>query len=307
MRNTLYIIIALLVSTAAYSQQLPETTPIQDLQHVWNPAFLAPGTEMEVSAFYRKKWVGFDNAPNTAFVTIQYPFVDQNMSAGASIISDKTGPVSKLGLQLSYAYKLKEIFKRDDQISLGVQGYLYQYKFNPNGEVTTSPDDILLMNNASQTRFNPSMGFGFAYRSYDEEFDGENIFYFGGSVMQFLESELALSSATAPRERHYFMNVGGKFFSYDYYIEPSVQVNYVNPEIIDIVLGAKFEMEETFWAGLNYSSINDLSINGGVILNDVGDRYSYLKIGAIAGINVGDVFSAGPGFEFYVGYVFDVD
>jgi len=306
MRNIIYIIIGLLSSVAAIGQQLPETTPIQDIHHVWNPAFLAPGTDMEVSAFYRKKWVGFDNAPNTAFVTVQYPFVDQNMSAGGSIISDKAGPVSKLGLQLSYAYKLKEIFKNDDQFTLGLQGYFYQYKFNPNGEISTSPDDPLLAN-SSQSKFNPSMGFGFAYRSYVEEFDGENIFYVGGSVMQYLQSELTLTTASAPRERHFFVNVGGKFFNYDYYIEPSVQLNYVNPEIIDIVLGAKFEMEETFWAGLNYSSINDLSINGGVILNEVGDKYSYLKIGAIAGINVGDIFSAGPGFEFYVAYVFDVD
>ena len=136
-------------SVTVYCQQLPETTPIQDIQHVWNPAFLAPGTEMEISGFYRKKWVGFDNAPNTAFVTIQYPFVDQNMSAGASIISDNTGPVSRLGLQLSYAYKLKEIFKRDDQISLGIQGYFYQYKFDPSDEVVSSPDDALLRDNTS--------------------------------------------------------------------------------------------------------------------------------------------------------------
>jgi len=306
MRKIIFFIVSLCISGTCVAQQLPETTPIQDIHHVWNPAFLTSTTEMEISAFYRKKWVGFDNAPNTAFITAQYPFVDMNMSAGASIISDRTGPVSKLGLQLSYAYKLKEIFKRDDVVSLGLQGYFYQYKFDPSKEVAFSIDDPLLQT-GSQTAFNPSVGFGFAYQSYVEEFDGENIFYAGASIMQFLQSDLVLTSGSAPRARHYFMNVGGKFFSYNYYIEPSFQVNYSNPEIIDIILGAKFEMEETFWAGVNYSSISDLSINGGVILNDVGNRYSYLKIGAIAGINSGSTFSAGPGFEFYVGYVFDVD
>mgnify|MGYP000267868747 CR=1 FL=1 len=306
MRKLIFFIVSLCISGTCVAQQLPETTPVQDIHHVWNPAFLTSTTEMEISAFYRKKWVGFDNAPNTAFITAQYPFVDMNMSAGASIISDRTGPVSKLGLQLSYAYKLKEIFKRDDVVSLGLQGYFYQYKFDPSKEVAFSVDDPLLQA-GSQTAFNPSVGFGFAYQSYVEEFDGENIFYAGASMMQFLQSDLVLTSGSAPRARHYFMNVGGKFFSYNYYIEPSFQVNYVDPEIIDIILGAKFEMEETFWAGINYSSISDLSINGGVILNDVGNRYSYLKIGAIAGINSGQTFSAGPGFEFYVGYVFDVD
>lgn len=306
MRNILFAFISLCFTSICYGQQLPETSVIQDVQHIWNPAFLASGEQAEISAYYRKKWVGFDNAPNTAFVTIQYPFEDLNMSAGASIISDRTGPVTKLGLQLSYAYHLNQIFKKDDQFTVGIQGFFHQFRFDPTKEVASTPGDPLLAG-GNQTKFNPSVGFGFAYKTYTEDYDGENIFYFGASVMQFLESDLVLSSGTAPRERHYFGNIGGKFFGYDYYIEPTVQLNYVNPEIIDMVLGLKYELEETFWAGINYSSINDLSINGGVILNEVGGRYSYLKIGAIAGINIGDTFNAGPGFEFYAAYVFDVD
>ena len=95
--------------------------------------------------------------------------------------------------------------------------------------------------------------------------------------------------------------------NYDFYLEPSVQVNYVNPEIINIILGMKYEMEETFWAGINYSSTNDFNFYGGVILNDVGNRYSSLRLGVLAGFNAGPIFQAGPGFEFYVGYRFDVD
>ncbi len=296
----------MLCSWSIFGQQIPHTTPLQELQHLWNPAFTAPGTNLEATGYFRKQWVGFDNAPSTAFASLQYPFVDMNMSTGAIIISDKTGPVSKLGLQLNYSYKLREIFKDDDHLAFGINGYFYQYRFNPKDELVNQQNDPLL-NGSTQSKFNPSLGFGFAYFSYTEEFRRENIFYIGASTLQILPSELALESGSAPRERHYFFNVGTKFFNYDYYIEPSVQVNYVNPELINILLGVKYEMEETFWAGLNYSSTNDINLFGGVILNEVGGRYSSLRLGFLAGFNAGPVFSAGPGFEFYIGYRFDMD
>lgn len=306
MKKLLYCILFLLVCQMAYSQQIPLTSPLQELQHVWNPAFTAPGTDLEVTGYYRKQWVGFDNAPNTALVSLQYPFVDMNMSAGGVIISDQTGPVKKLGLQVNYAYKLREVFKDDDHIALGINGYFYQYRFDPKNELVNQQNDPLL-NGTSQTKFNPSVGLGFAYFSNTEEFRREDIFYFGFSTLQILPSELALESGSAPRERHYFFNIGNKFFNYDYYLEPSVQINYVNPEIINILLGMKYEMEETFWAGINYSSANDINIFGGVILNEVGSRYSSLRLGVLAGFNAGPIFQAGPGFEFYAGYRFDVD
>lgn len=308
MRKLIYTFILFAVAFNIKAQQMGYTSPLQELQHIWNPAFTAYSTNLEFTGFYRKQWIGFNNAPNTAAATIQYPFVDMNMSAGVAIISDKTGPISKLGLQLSYAYKLKELFSRDDQLSLGINGFFHQYRFDPSEEILNQPDDVLVMQMMNaESKFVPSMGFGFAYFTSTKEYDGDNIFYIGASALQLLKSEVPLSTATAPRERHYFINVGSKFYGYETMIEPSVQINYLDPEIIDIVLGVKYELEETFWAGLNYSSLNELSINGGVILNDVGDKYSSLKIGVMANINAGAISSAGPGLEFYIAYRFDMD
>lgn len=306
MKKILYSLIFIGFLTNVNAQQLPFTTPIQDMHHFWNPAFTAPGTDLIYSGFFRKQWVGFDNAPNTAFASIQYPFVDMNMSAGAAIVSDKTGPVSKLGLQLNYAYKLRELLKDDDHLSLGVSGYFYQYRFDPTNEVANQTIDPLLQGQ-TQTKFNPSLGIGFAYFSSTEEFARENIFYFGFSTMQFLSGKLLLESGDAERQRHYFANMGLKFFSYDSYLEPSLQVNFVKPELIDIVVGMKYEMEETFWAGLNYSTVNDLSFSGGVIMQDVGGRYTSLRLGILAAINAGQLLQAGPSLEFFAAYRFDID
>lgn len=304
MKKLLFVGLVWVCTTSLYGQQLPYSSPLQELHHIWNPAFTAPGTNMEVSAFYRKQWFGFDNAPNTAFASIQYPFVDYNMSVGGSIISDKTGPVSKFGLEMNYAYKLKEIFSDEDQFVLGINGYLFQYSFNPSSQKFNDPDDPILLG-GTQSGFNPSLGAGFAYFSATEEFDREDIFYFGLATLQSFSPELRLTEGSVNREQHIFANVGVKWMNYSYYLEPSFQLNYVNPELIDYILGVKYEMEETFWAGISYSSVNDYSIHGGIIMNDVGDRYSSLRIGALAGIN--GSLGTGPSFEFYIAYRSDKD
>ena len=306
MKNILYIFLGMIAVTSVRAQQMTLTSPIQDIQHIWNPAFTAPGTMMDMSVYYRRQWIGFDGAPSTGVASIQYPFVDMNMSAAAMIISDKTGPVSKTGLQFNYAYKLKELLGRDDQLSIGINTFLYQYKIDPTDLVTFIKDEPLITA-GRQTKFIPSFGAGFAYFSSTEEYEGDNIFYVGFSALQLTAQNVFLEEGNAKRERHFFVNMGTKIFGYNHYVEPSLQVNYVNPELIDYVLGAKFELEETFWAGLSYSSINDLSVNGGVILDDVGGRYTKLKLGAVASINSGAIMSAGASFEFFASYTMDLD
>ena len=228
-----------------------------------------------------------------------------NMSVGGMIISDWTGNVNKTGVQLNYAYKLRELLNRDDQLVLAINGYFHQYRFDGSRANTLVQDDPGASNR--QTKFLPSFGAGIAYFSSTEEFNGENQFYVGFSTLQLLASDVLIDFGNAKRERHYFVNMGTKLYGYDYFVEPSFQVNFVNPELIDYVIGARFELEETFWAGLTFSSLNDLAVNGGIILDDIGGRYTQLKIGALASMNAGAISNVGASFEFFAHYTLDLD
>lgn len=168
MKKLLLITFGLFVFSFSNAQQLPLTTPIQDLHHIWNPAFTAPGTKLDASIYFRKQWVGFEGSPTTAVGSIQYPFEDLNMSAGALIISDNTGPVSKTGLQLNYAYKLRELINRDDQLVFGINGYFHQFRLNSSSLVVQDTDD-LLTTTSTQTKFVPAFGVGIAYFSNTED------------------------------------------------------------------------------------------------------------------------------------------
>jgi len=306
MKKIIVLLVGLSFASYISAQQLPQLTPVGQLKHIWNPAFTAPDTKMDMSIFYRMQWAGFNGGPNTAVASIQYPFVDLNMSAGAQIISDRTGPTSKTGLQLNYAYKLRELINRDDQLSFGINGFFHQYGFNEEGLVIRDKVDNVLTN-GQQTKFIPAFGAGVAYFSGTEDYDGENIFYIGFSALQVLASDLLLDQGNAKRERHVFVNMGTKLFGHNYFLEPSIQVNYVQPEIINYLLGAKFELEETFWAGMAYSSVSDLALNGGVILDEIAGRYTELKIGVLASMNSGKISGAGPSFELFASYTLDVD
>ena len=291
---------------SGHSQQLTHTTVFQEIHHIWNPAFTAPGTELQFATFYRQQWAGFEGAPNTAVISAAYPFVDQNMSVGGALISDWTGNINKTGIQLNYAYKLKEIFSRDDQFVLALNGYFHQYRFDASQATTFVVDDPL-RGNSVQSQFLPSFGAGFAYFTGTEEYSNENIFYFGFSTLQLLSTDVLLESGNAERQVHYFANIGTKLFGYDYYIEPSFQLNYVDPLLIDYVIGAKFEKEEAFWGGVSFSSLNDFAINGGIILDDIGGRYTQLKLGVLASLNGGAISNTGASFEFFAAYTLDLD
>jgi len=306
MKSTILIILGFCLCCGLKAQQLTQTTPIQELQHIWNPAFTATGEIMDASVYFRRQWIGFDGSPTTAVASLQYPFSGMNMSAGALLMVDRTDAVRKTGIQLNYAYKLKELLSRDDQLSLGVMTYLHQYVLDPTGLVVVRQDDVQLATMRT-TKFVPSFGAGMAYLSNTEEYSGDNIFYFGFSALQLLQQNIFLDQGNAKRERHFFVNMGTKLFGYKNYIEPSFQVNYVNPQLINYVISAKFELEKSFWAGLSLSNINDISINGGVILDGVAGRYSSVRLGALATINGGDIMGAGTTFEFFANYTINVD
>lgn len=302
--NICFVIILTGYSFGLNGQQITQTSPFQELQHIWNPAFTAPDEALDYSLYYRKQWIGFEGAPNTAVASVEIPFTNLNMSAGGIVISDWTGQVNKTGVQLNYAYKIKNLINRDDQLSLALNGFFYQYRFDATTVETTVPDDPRV-STMRQSKFLPSFGAGLAYYSSTKEYDGENLFYVGISSMQLLATNILLTDGNAQRERHYYLNMGTKLFGYNHYIEPSFQINYVNPAIIYYLVGAKYEMRETFWMGLSYSNINNLAVDGGIILDNISGSQTRLKLGALASINGGSLMQTGASFEFYAAYTFD--
>jgi type IX secretion system PorP/SprF family membrane protein len=288
------------------AQQLANSSHFGASRVAWNPAFTATGTELVADAFFRMQWLGFSGAPVTGFTSLQYPLLDYNMSGGVLLQFDRTGPVSKVGGQLNYAYHLKRVLTREGQLSLGLSGSFHQYAFDGSNEIYNDANDVLILQGRTSTMY-PSLGLGMFYTTQSKMFD-KNAFFVGLAVNQLYSSEILISNADQVRQKHLHFNIGGRIVQYDSYIEPMLTANLVAPDIIDVLYSLKYEKEDTFWAGLGYSSTGMAAMQGGVILDRFGNRYAKLRLGALATYGLGSSLAkTGPGFELYIAYQFDMD
>ena len=296
-------VVLILIINKLGAQQIGNSSHLQETRVAWNPAVTAFDNFGVFDAFFRMQWLGFSGAPVTGFISAQYPILRQNMSVGGVLHFDQTGPVSKYGVQLNYAYKLKEILGRYDQVSFGISANFQQYVFNASGLVINEANDPLLQAQRHSAFF-PSAGLGIFYNSNQRAYRG-NSFFTGISISQGLTSQVLVNESNQRRERHFHFTAGGNIYGYNGFVQPSVTANMVSPDIIDILYSIKYEMKDSFWAGAGYASSGMMTVQGGVILNDFGSRNSALRLGVLANYGISSGLSRlGPGFEFYIGYIF---
>jgi type IX secretion system PorP/SprF family membrane protein len=159
MRN-LILLIFVFSSLISVAQQTPQTSFFTQSRANWNAAYTGMNEQISVNTFLRQQWLGFGlDAPRTLSLDFQYPFVDLNMAAGAAIHYDQTGPVSKRGINLNYAYQVKDLGLNEGQLSFGIMAGGHQYVFNPSDQVVTNDVDQFL-ESGTQTAFYPSVGGG---------------------------------------------------------------------------------------------------------------------------------------------------
>lgn len=311
--NLRYIKIALIscILSATYTssdaQQIAYTSMFDGTRSYWNPAASGLTPHIKTDLWFRQQWLGFGgNAPRTGFIGFQLPFVDMNMAASGMITFDQTGPVSKKGLQLNYNYQLRGVLSEDAKLSLGISAGFQQYAFSSSDVLFNDVNDQLLQGNNTSTLY-PTFGAGFYYMSSTEEYY-DNVFFLGGGYSQIYTTDVLINQYNQQRENHVVFNLGSRIYSRDSYLEPSLTVNYTNPEFIDFIAAMKYEMRDRFWLGFGYSSVSEIAVEGGFVLDRFGSRDGQLRIGVIGNIGISDNVSYfGPGAEFYVAYLFRVD
>ncbi len=305
MKSIIYTAL-ILIACSLKAQQLPYMSMLGESKSYWNPANTATNTNMNLDVFMRQQWVSFGGAPTTGFINFARPFVKSNMSAGGAIIFDKTGPLAKVGVNLNYAYKLQHALGEDSQLSLGISAGGHSYSLNTTNSIVNDKDDGVLGTKASS--FFPTVGLGFYYISDNSGWKADNSFFCGLGYSQLYQSNVYTSELNQKRISHIVFDLGTRIYGDDAYFEPSINVNYVNPEIMNLALGVKTEFRDKFWAGAGYSTISDVNIQGGVILPDFGGRDGQLRVGLLGNLGLFSGYqNFGPGFEFLLRYSFDMD
>src|SRR5690606_2721150 len=99
---------------------------------VLNPALAGIENYTDVKLSYRAQWVGIEDAPVTAYATIQgplaYDFKGRRHGLGGVVVIDKTGPTQRFSGTASYAFHLP--VSESLVTAFGVNAGITEYSLN---------------------------------------------------------------------------------------------------------------------------------------------------------------------------------
>lgn len=257
------------ISLGANAQQTPVFTQYILNKYVFNPAVTGTEDHFTATANYRYQWQGITDAPRTYILSVHGPHKFKNYGIGGALYTDVTGPTSKTGAYLSYAYHLK--VNMDQKVSLGLSGGIMQYRVDGTKISLRDPGDLVLTNSLL-TKFVPDFGFG-AYWYSDK-------FYVGMSIPQFIQARLDFTDdgvqTLSKLKSHIYLNAGYKFkINEDFEVEPSFMLRYAYPVIPQLDLGVRGIYQDQFYLGTLYRTQDAVSILAGYQTSDEKFMFGY--------------------------------
>ena len=246
-----------------YSQYLHNMVSI-------NPAYAGSSGNLNMTSLYRKQWVGFEGAPETMAISFNAPFIQYNIGAGLTFISDKIGPVQQTGLYLDYAYFLRK--NKKYKLSLGLKGGFNYYQMRIH-DLRINNSDLFVSSYDFEAPVMFNVGLGVFYWSKTA--------YLGASIPKILQNSLFVeenSQESLSRERRHYFVMGGTIFNVAKYIKlkPTFTTRIVNGSPVSLELTSILIVLERIWTGIHYRVADSV---GGHIRFQIGDNmqlgYSY--------------------------------
>jgi type IX secretion system PorP/SprF family membrane protein len=243
----LVILILLIASKSAFSQQDPMYTQYMFNTQVINPAYAGSWESFGFLALSRLQWVGFKDAPRTNMLSIQAPTRKLKAAFGLNLVQDKVGFEKRVGLFGDYSYKIS--FSENTSLRMGIKAGFTNYSHNLTEH--TLPDgtdfDPLFQSDVEQ-RFIPNFGVGFLLSSEK--------YYLGLSSPKLLNSTIRLSStnySVFSEFRHFFL-IGGYVFpiAEKLKFKPSFLAKATLGIPLEVDFSASFLFNEKVWIGAMY-------------------------------------------------------
>ena len=270
MKKLLYISTLVLgFSFASFAQQIPQYSQYMLNDYILNPAMTGQYDYWEVKSNNRLNWIGITDAPRTFILSAHGPFRKHNMGMGGSVFADITGPTSRVGFYLSYAYHLK--LSKSLKLGMGLSLGLLQYRIDGT-KVTLRENGDPVFPNQMMTVYTADATFGINLKHKNFNF-GISLPQIIGNDLKFLENQEETRSSLA---RHYMAMGGYTFRVGDFGIMPNVLVKYVYPVPPQFDAGVKFDWRDQFWIGASYRHDDAVSFLGGLAYKDfLVIAYSY--------------------------------
>ena len=279
-RHFFYILLVsnLMLSTGIYAQQLPIFTQYKYTYMYSNPAFAGMSDGICVNGLMRQQWSGFEDAdgnkvaPQDFLLTVDSPIRVLHGGIGASVIQDKLGFETNIGVQLAYSFHADLSFAT---LGIGAGFNLTNRtidfsKFKP---VVEGDPALSLTSETSDMLFDANFGIFLS---------SAGRYYFGVSAVNILESHGKNLSTNDyviqyKTDRTFFIT-GGYIFvipgNPKFEIEASalVQSDLASTQYN---ISATVKYNTRFWGGVNYRYQESVGVLVGVRVKDFSIGYAY--------------------------------
>jgi len=294
MKKGIFLLLFVLLTLVGKAQQKALYSQYMTNHFILNPAAAGAGKDLNMKLGYRNQWVGFEGAPQTYYLSGESALFQNKRGrrrrrgdhgfhgAGGYIYKDKTGPTSRTGALLAYAYHLPVADKV--YLSGGLFAGLQQYNFDEsfihlaNGSNDADP----ITQNGSSNSFLPDLSLGTMLYSKSYYVSIALFQVLGNKILKFDNSENPARLA-----RHLFMSGGYNFeVNKSITVTPSLLLKYVSPVPVQAdfnVVGTynlnnrrKTDYDDKIWAGLSYRTQDALvGLIGFKFLEQYELSYSY--------------------------------
>ncbi|WP_266203841.1 PorP/SprF family type IX secretion system membrane protein [Pontibacter kalidii] len=232
-----YLLLALLLTTAANAQQNPQYSQYIFNSMGINPAYTGSKNVLNVNAFHRSQWTGVEGAPSTQSLAVDGVMANDRLGLGLNITRDELGAHSTTSAYANFAVKLQ--VSQNAILSLGLAPGLVQHMVD--GSKFGITDDPTIPT-GKETTIKPDVKIG-AYFHTPRFYAG----FSGTDLLQFKDMD------QVEPERHYFFTAGYVFDVSPFVkLKPSLLVkeDFHAPTSMDV--NAFILLADRLWLGSSY-------------------------------------------------------
>lgn len=212
--------------------------------YLFNPAFAGIDGYTKVSVLYRKQWVGFNNAPTGAGLSIEHPTLNK-VSFGFNVLSSEIVALRTTSIHATFAYRIP--LAANHYLFFGLSGIVGSNRLTIS-DADYSNDPTILA--AANNNFYANANFGVAY-----EWSGLRVgFALPKLVNQKYFGALAEENSTFAQFRNQLYSVSYKIRASDFVIQP-YGLYRLNQDFQDWWEAATvLYYKEKVWLGGSYNS-----------------------------------------------------
>ena len=284
----------LLIVLFAFGENIQAQQDMTFSMYNFNPLFANPATagyqdKQWMSALGRYQWVGIEGAPRSAVVSYQTPLKNDNLAIGALVKYDAIGLMNNIGLDLSFAYRIRLTDKT--RLSLGLMASMFNYNDARRDAITSVPDPTAVSN---VTAWVPNFGAG-AYLFSERYFVGVSVPHLLN--LRIADPQAAAVGNTLSRVYNHYFGSAGYVFGKDGGVKfkPTTFFKMAENSSANIDINANILLQERFWFGLGYRT-------GGDVINQDG---MFQSLGSLRGESVVATFKMMATNFMEVGYSYD--